>query len=941
MDKYSYLANSDISAIDDLYKKYLENKESVEKEWRLFFEGFEFARLQNEKQAPRTEAVDKEFRVISLIDEYRKRGHFFTKTNPVRARRKYEPSLDIENFGLEQSDMDKVFHAGTEVGIGPSSLRKIIEHLQQTYCQSFGAEFMYIRNPERVQWLIRKMEGSKNTPVFTPEQKKLIYKYLVQAVGFEKFVHNRFVGQKRFSLEGCDTLIPALHNVIDTGAGLGIKEFMIGMAHRGRLNVLANILNKPYENIFKEFNANKYEENIVLGDVKYHLGIDNTITTATGKKVKVGMAPNPSHLETVSPIIQGISNARIKHKYHNDVNKLCPILIHGDAAIATQGVVYEVIQLAELEGYQTGGTIHLVTNNQVGFTTNYLEARSSIYCTDVAKVTKSPVFHINGDDVEAVVFAVALAMEYRQTFHSDVFIDILGYRKFGHNEGDEPRFTQPLLYKKIENHPNPRDIYGKKLIEQGIYNEQEIKEIDNSFHNLLEEKFELSKKIDKVHIRQFLHEDWKGIHYSKKNDFEKSPFTGVEKHFLHDIAEKILQLPEGMKFFSKTTKLIEDRRKLLDNGYVDWAMAEQLAYGSIVAEGHPVRLSGQDSMRGTFAHRHAGHVIEDTDHKYFPLKQLDSEKADFNVLNSPLSEYGVLGFEYGYALATPNGLNIWEAQFGDFHNVAQVIIDQYLCSAEEKWGLMNGLVLLLPHGYEGQGPEHSSARIERFLTLSANNNMQVANCTSPSNFFHILRRQLKRNFRIPLVIFTPKSLLRHPKVVSRIEELERDSFQEVIDDKDVEVNEVRRLVFCSGKIYFDLLERKEQLNARDVAIVRIEQLHPFPMTQIMKLFEKYKNALIHLWVQEEPENMGPWMYVNYKLKDHHMVLMSRQPSGSPAVGLNELHLMEQREIVAKVFRHCDCDRKLKYCSLECVAGKSRAEILKQHNYIFEKASLQK
>ena len=613
-------------------------------------------------------------------------------------------------------------------------------------------------------------------------------------------------------------MIPALHQVLNHGAQLGIEEFVIGMAHRGRLNVLTNILEKPYENVFKEFNANKYEENIVLGDVKYHLGFDNEVETIDGKKVKISMVPNPSHLETVGPVIQGIAYARIKNDYANDVNKLCPILIHGDAAIATQGVVYEVIQLAELDGYRTGGTIHLVINNQVGFTTNYLEARSSVYCTDVAKVTKSPVFHINGDDVEAVVLAIKLGMEYRQTFHSDVFIDILSYRKYGHNEGDEPRFTQPVLYKIIETHPNPRDIYSQKLVEQGVYSEEQIKAIEKGFDDLLEEKFEESKKIERLHIKQFLGDVWRGFKYSEDKDFLLSPETGISHETLMKVADAINFLPPDKKFFSKTIKIIDDRKKLISLGKVDWALAEQIAYGSLVLEGTPVRISGQDSMRGTFAHRHAGHVIEDTDQKFFPLKQLDNKNADFVILNSPLTEYGVLGFEYGYSIAVPKGLNIWEAQFGDFHNVAQVIIDQYISSAEEKWGLMNGLVLFLPHGFEGQGPEHSSGRVERFLQLAANNNMYIANCTTPANFFHILRRQVKQDFMIPLVIFTPKSLLRHPKVVSPLEQLEYGQFQEVIDDNNVDVNEVRRLVLCSGKIYYDLLEKKEEFNAKDIAI---------------------------------------------------------------------------------------------------------------------------
>lgn len=938
MDSLSFLGNAEIGAVENLYRQYLNDPNSVDSQWQIFFRGYEFARKNygDTSQAP-SEQLVKEFRVIELINEYRKRGHFFTKTNPVRTRRKYYPTLDIENFGLSQSDMETVFHAGKEIGIGPATLRQIIEHLQKTYCQSVGVEFMYIRSPERVEWLKKKMESSQNSLQFTPEAKKEIFSCLVKAVGFEKFLHNRFVGQKRFSVEGTETLLPALQQLVKTGTELGIKEFVIGMPHRGRLNVLTNILEKPYHKVFREFAASRYEDENLLGDVKYHLGYDNVVTLNNGKKANLLLVPNPSHLEAVGPVVQGIARARIKHLYNNDFNQLCPVLIHGDAAIAAQGVVYEVIQLSELEGYGNGGTIHIVANNQVGFTTNYLEARTSIYCTDVGKVTRSPVFHVNGDDVEAVVYTVMLALEYRQTFHSDVFVDILGYRRYGHNEGDEPRFTQPVLYKIIEKHPNTRDIYAQKLIEEGVLTEEQVQIIQDEFNQILEDSYAEAQKNRVLKIKEFLHQDYKNIQFALPNDFITSPETGVSKDMLTRVADAILTLPADKNFFSKTHKLLADRRAMFQNGQVDWAMAEQLAFGTLVCEGHPVRLSGQDSMRGTFAHRHAGHVIEDTDQKYFPIKTLDNEKADFTVYNSPLSEYGVLGFEYGYALATPQGLTIWEAQFGDFHNVAQVIIDQYISSAEEKWGLKNGLVLFLPHGFEGQGPEHSHARIERFLELSAHNNWQILNCTTPANFFHALRRQLKRNFRVPLVIFTPKSLLRHPKVVSPISELEYGHFKEVIDDDMVDVDEVRRLVLCSGKIYYDLLQKKEELNARDVAIVRVEQLYPFPIEQLTKIFDKYRKKVLTLWVQEEPENMGAWRYVYFQLKDILPIeRVSRSASASPAVGLSEVHQIEQQEIIEKVFRLCDCSRNNKYCGLQCVEGKSYTEILHHFRLIGSK-----
>ncbi len=915
MDKHSYLGNADSAYIESLYNEYRKDPDTVDESWRKFFEGFEFA--GRSIPAPCDDTFDKEFKVISLIEGYRLRGHLFTKTNPVRTRRQYSPTLDIENFGLSAENLETVFQAGKKIGIGPAKLKDIVAHLQQTYCQSVGVEFVFIRVPEIVSWLKRKMEPVMNTPQFTIEEKKHIYYHLKLAVGFEQFIHRKFVGQKRFSLEGTETLIPAMDAVIERGSELGIEEFVIGMAHRGRLNVLANIMQKSYQDIFDEFNGKQYNDEISLGDVKYHLGHNNIIRTDKGKEVKLNLVPNPSHLEAADPVVLGISRAKIDNKYGGDYNKLAPILIHGDAAIASQGVVYEVIQMSQLNGYKTGGTIHLVLNNQVGFTTNYLDARSSTYCTDVGKVTKSPVFHVNGDDVEALIYTIRLAVEYRQIFHADVFIDILGYRRYGHNEGDEPRFTQPLLYKQISKHPNARDIYSKKLVNQNIFSSQEIKQAEKDFSDFLEVKLKKSKEGSTVRIDQFLKEVWNQYRYSRQNDFMISPETGVNKETLLDISKKINTLPSDKSFFSKINKLLDDRNKMIRNNKLDWAMGELLAYGSLLLEGFPVRISGQDSERGTFSHRHAAYVLEDSDEKYFPLKHLTDNQAKFHIYNSPLSEYGVMGFEYGYALAVPGGLTIWEAQFGDFHNVAQVIIDQFISSAEEKWGIMNGLVLLLPHGYEGQGPEHSSARIERFLALCANNNMQIVNCTTPANFFHVLRRQMHRPFRVPLIVFTPKSLLRHPECVSGIDELAGGRFRELIDDDLVNTEDVKQVIFTSGRLYYDLINRRKDLGANDTAIVRLEQLYPLPIEQINQVIKKYSAAERHVWAQDEPANMGAWSYLQRVFNDVQLLLISRPESGSPASGLLELHKKRLAKILDKVFRQCDCELQRKYCGQRC------------------------
>jgi 2-oxoglutarate dehydrogenase E1 component len=905
MNNHSLAGNITPEAIDDIYRQYLQNPDSVEPSWKQFFAGFDFARARfgdDDLSGPIPERVDKEFKVINLINGYRNRGHLFTQTNPVRKRRQYTPSLDISNFGLTDSDLDTEFVAGKEIGIGSAKLRDIIAHLDDTYCRSVGAEYKYIRTPEVIQWLQGKMESSKNSTNYSIEEKKRMLHKLNEAVAFENFLHTKFTGQKRFSLEGAETAIPALDAVIDAGAELGIKEFVIGMAHRGRLNVLANILGKSYEDIFSEFEGNEFDENAFDGDVKYHLGFSTDVETPHGKKVHLLLTPNPSHLEAVDPIVQGIVRAKLDEHKNSTFDDIAPILIHGDAAVAAQGIVYEVIQMSLLKGYSTGGTIHLVINNQVGFTTDYIDARSSTYCTDVGKVTLSPVFHVNGDDVEALVYTIRLAMEYRQKFHRDVFIDILCYRKYGHNEGDEPRFTQPLLYKTIATHANPREIYNAKLMSQGIVEANLAKEMEKSFKDLLQRNLDNSKQRKKTKVTRFMEGSWSGLRLATADDLVSSPKTAIDKKTFSSLSSKLTALPADKKFFSKIVRLFDDRKAMLSEpGRLDWAMGELLAYASLLNEGFPVRISGQDVERGTFSHRHAVVRVEDSEEQYVPLRYIADKQAPFYIYNSLLSEYGVLGFDYGYCFASPNSLVVWEAQFGDFGNGAQIIIDQYLSSAEDKWRRMNGLVMLLPHGYEGQGAEHSSARLERFLSLCAENNIQVANCTTPANFFHLLRRQLHRPFRKPLVVFTPKSLLRHPKCVSNVDAFTKGGFMELIDDENASAKEVKRVVFCSGKVYYDLLDRKEKEDRKDVALVRLEQLYPFPQKQIDAVVAKYATAKEIVWVQEEPENMGAWTYLLRVWKKVKLHLVSRAESASPATGSHKQHDKEQHEIVDRVF----------------------------------------
>lgn len=929
MDKFSYIANAHVSYIDELYASYKSDPSSIDSSWKEFFDGFDFAlanygsevngtpslKVETRPEGPsgwRTtpgtimdvEQLPKEIKVRALIHAYRSRAHLKSKTNPVRERRDRKAMIDAEYFGLKPEDMSVVFQAGNEIGIGDAKLSDIIAALKTIYEGPIGFEFLYIRDADILDWFKTKVE--KEALAFNPsvdEKKRILFK-LNQAVVFENFLHTKYLGQKRFSLEGGESTIPFLDAVINTGSDFGVEEVMIGMAHRGRLNVLANIMGKTYEQIFSEFEGTaKPDLTMGDGDVKYHMGYSSDIVTPNDNKVHLKLAPNPSHLEAVNPVVEGFIRAKIDHAHKHDATKALPILIHGDAAVAGQGIVYEVTQMAGLKGYNTGGTIHFVINNQVGFTTDFDDARTSIYCTDVAKIIDAPVIHVNGDNAEAVVFAAKLAAEFRQKFSKDIFIDMVCYRRHGHNESDEPKFTQPELYNIISKHPNPREIYVKKLTERGDFDAKIAAQMDEEFRQLLQDRLNMVKEKPLPYQATKFETEWANLRRSKPEDFENSPETGISQEAIEKVADAITFIPKGFKPIKQIEVQMKQRRDMFfESKELNWASAELLAYGSLLLEGKTVRITGQDVQRGTFSHRHA--VIHDanTNQPFNSLKELKDSKGQFHIYNSLLSEYAVLGFEYGYAMANPHSLTIWEGQFGDFANGAQTMIDQFISSGESKWQKMNGLVMLLPHGYEGQGPEHSNARPERFLQLSAEYNMVVANITEPSNFFHLLRRQLQWEFRKPCIVMSPKSLLRHPKVISPISEFTSGKFREVLPDVSMNPKDVKRVILCTGKVYYDLEEAREKEKVKNVAIVRVEQLHPLPKTQILEILHQYKGAEV-VWVQEEPENMGYWNYLLRLLyKEIPMSLIARKPSASPATGYNKVHVEEQKSIVSQALK---------------------------------------
>jgi len=934
MDKYSFLNAANTQFFADLYDQYLENPDSVEASWRAFFQGFDFAResygddffqesvpqevstvaapaassVASSPQAapvPVSGKVEKELQVLNLIKAYQRQGHLLAQIDPLKERKAPQVSLSLEKFGLSQADLSTVFDTAKEIHLAPSPLSVILKKLEDTFTKSIAIEFEHLDNEEEKKWFQEKIYSGEYTTEFSKEQKKRILEKLAESTTLENFFHNKYVGQKRFSLEGNEAVIPALDALIEAAADQrGVKEVVIGMAHRGRLNVLINILGKNLQDVFSEFDGKDYLDPEFDGDVKYHLGLTTHRTTAKGNEVLLNLAPNPSHLETVSAVLQGITRAKQDLHYADNPSQVLPIVMHGDAAVSGQGIVYEVMQMERLRGYTTSGTVHIVINNQIGFTTNPSDSRSTTYCTDVAKGFQAPVLHVNSDDTEAVVRAMLLAMEYRMAFGHDVFIDVIGYRKYGHNEGDEPRFTQPALYKIIGGHNNPTVIYTESLVRQGVITPQEIEAYQETFRNHLDTELEASRLKEFTIITPIMQNEWKGLeHIASQQDMLLKISTSYEREKLDALAQLITTLPEDKKFINKITKIIKERHNLyFEQNKVDWGMAEHLAFATLLSEGHDVRLSGEDVGRGTFSHRHAVVKEEESEESIIPLSRIKEQGGGtFHVYNSLLSEYGVLGFEYGYALTAPQTLTIWEAQFGDFANGAQIMIDQYICCGEDKWKNQNGLVMLLPHGYEGQGAEHSSARLERYLQLCATQNMYVTNCTTPANLFHLLRRQLKAPFRKPLVAMSPKSLLRHPLVISSVEELTQGYFQEVLDDSQVNPEEVRTLTFCSGRFYYDLLAEREKLGRKDVALVRIEQLFPLPIEELKLIIARYPNVTDYVWAQEEPKNMGAYGYMLMNFDIVKWRLAAANAYSAPAPGSPMRHKARHQEAIDKVF----------------------------------------
>jgi len=883
-----------LAALEPAYERWRRDPSSVDDQWRLFFEGFE---LGTSTTAGEALQVRVQTDIVRLIDAYRDLGHFLAQLDPLCDKKISYPLLELSEFALSETDLDKVFDTHHFLGLSRGTLRELLAALKETYCRTIGVEYMHIQDTRIRRWLQERMEPRHNQPNFPRRRKIRILMNLHFAELFEKFLHTRYVGQKRFSLEGAETLIPLLDAAVEKAGELGVREIVLGMAHRGRLNVLANILGKPYQEIFAEFEENFLPGSVAGdGDVKYHLGISCDRVTLRGENIHLSLTPNPSHLEAVDAVVEG--RVRAKQDLFGDQERRhgLPLLIHGDGAFAGQGMVAETLNLSQLSGFRTGGTIHVIINNQIGFTTSPNDARSTTYCTDVTKMIQVPIFHVNAEDPEAAAYIAELALEFRQTFHKDVVIDMFCYRRHGHNEGDEPSFTQPLMYAKIKDRPTLTEVYTERLILNGDFSADETEAIDKAF----EEKLQAAQREGKsgppitTGMRGYMGR-WQSFTTAYSNT-EVS--TGVPLARLQEITEKTARVPDGFSIHPKVARQLEARRDQFERHQpIDWSFAEHLAFGTLLLEGTGLRLSGQDSSRGTFSQRHAALYDVHTGKRYLPLNSLAPNQAEFSVYDSMLSEAAVLGFEFGYSLDNPNKLVLWEAQFGDFANGGQVIIDQFIVCSESKWQRSSGLVLLLPHGYEGQGPEHSSARLERFLQMCADDNIQVVNVTSPAQYFHLLRRQMKRSFRKPLVVMTPKSLLRHKQAVSSLEEFTDGRFQEVLDDPHSDPDHVRRVLLCSGKVFYDLVgQRGEDLS---VAVIRVEQLYPFPVDPLRIVLRRYPLAQELIWVQEESMNMGAWTFMEPRLQalGHKPRYVGRDSSASPATGSRAVHLREQKELV--------------------------------------------
>ena len=944
MEKFAYLKPTNAEYIEEQYQKYLADPDSVEDSWRYFFEGLELGELAALDQrageratevvsggngnghgtvaAPLTAMpvpqsgsasgtvvefpLSKEAKVLDLIMAYRHRGHLLAHLDPLSPTAPVShPMLDLSTFGLTEADLDSRFRAARLLGFPDAPLREILTFLKETYCASIGVEYRQMQDKAALEWLESQMESTKNKPQLTAEERRRALKKLTEAEMFENYIHTRYIAQKRFSGEGGESCIAALETLINDAGASGATDLVLGMAHRGRLNVLTNVFGKKYEAVFAEYEGN-YANVTGEGDVKYHMGYSADVVTPSGGKVHMSLMPNPSHLEFVNPVVEGVVRAKQTLKNDSARSKVIPVLIHGDAAFAGQGICYETLQLSLTKAYDTGGTIHFVINNQVGFTTDPADARSTPYATDLAKMLESPVFHVNGDDVEAVVHVTRLALQFQRKFKRDVFIDIICYRKYGHNEGDEPAFTQPVMYRKIKDHPTPRAIYAQKLVAGGHITEGEAQALSDETMARLTASHGIAKGGKPAEPMSVFEGEWKGLQRPTDEHIWKAIDTAVNEVTLKAVGKLIGTVPEGFHPHPKLQRLLEGRRKMADEGVgIDWGMGEMLAYGTLSREGTRVRLTGQDCERGTFTHRHA--VLNDfeTGGKHNILNALGG--APFEIFNSVLSESAVMGFEYGYSLADPRALVIWEAQFGDFANGAQVIIDQFIATSESKWNRSTGLVLLLPHGYEGQGPEHSSARLERFLQLCGRNNMQVCNLTTPAQIFHALRRQVLRPIRMPLIVMSPKSLLRHPEAVSSLGDFSAGGFQEVLPETArLDAAKVSRVLLCSGKVYYDLRAERQKLNREDVAILRVEQLYPWPKAQIQGELAKYKGLTNVVWVQEEPRNMGAYRAV---LESLHETLPTgaalryagRDVAAAPAVGSLKTHARDQAALVAAAF----------------------------------------